>query len=486
MDDPPPLRRYLAWIVIAAATCQSLGTALRMPTQLTANDISRYCTVWSLLERGTYAIDDCPWQKDTQDKVQKPDPFGRDANRFIQEGPDPPLHFYSSKPPLFATLMAGVLWPARALTGVPLDGTFEQKRLERNVQKAIPGEPGRFEYVKETPPPVIWQAYILYFKPVIILFNVVPYLVFLVFYARLVDRYAANDWAYALSLVGGAFGTLLLAFNSTLNNHSVAAYSAFFATYALIRIEEEGGARAWRFAAAGSFAAFCACNEIPAGLFALAVALMLLARYPRPTLLIFAPAALVPLAAFFATQYLAFGQFRPVYEEFGTKAYTYEGSYWNTPLEFDYFNKVPESKALYLFHMTFGHHGVFSLTPLFLFSIYGCCRNLAVRGRPLRSVSALTLGLTVAMLAFYTWNPKARNYGGSTQGLRWLFWMIPLWLVVLPTGLEAGERRKGARWAMLGALGLSMVSVGYALRSPWTNPWIVDLLEHLGLYTLVR
>ncbi len=104
----------------------------------------------------------------------------------------------------------------------------------------------------------------------------------------------------------------------------------------------------------------------------------------------------------------------------------------------------------------------------------------------MRAVSALVLGLTVAMLAFYTWNPKARNYGGSTQGLRWLFWMIPLWLVVLPTGLEAGKGRRGARWAMLGALGLSMVTVGYAIRSPWTNPWISDLLEHLNLYPLVR
>ena len=38
---------------------------------MTANDISRWCTVWSLLERGTYAIDECPWQVDTQDKVER-------------------------------------------------------------------------------------------------------------------------------------------------------------------------------------------------------------------------------------------------------------------------------------------------------------------------------------------------------------------------------------------------------------------------------
>ena len=48
-----------------------------MPTQMGANDISRWCTVWSLLERGTYAIDDCPWQSQTQDKVFKVDPFAR-------------------------------------------------------------------------------------------------------------------------------------------------------------------------------------------------------------------------------------------------------------------------------------------------------------------------------------------------------------------------------------------------------------------------
>ena len=469
LEARPTLRRSIAWIIIVGATAQSLGTALRMPTQLTANDISRYCTVWSLLERGTYAIDDCPWQKDTQDKVQKPDPFGRDLQtpeQWKRGNDEPPLHFYSSKPPLLATMMAGVLYPFRANIKVPLDGTFEQKRVERNVQKAVPGHPGQFESVKETPPPVVWQAYLLYFKPAIILFNVVPYLFFLIYYARLLDRYAANDWAWTCSLMAGAFGTLLLAYNSTFNNHSVAAFSAFFAAYAWIKIEEEGGSRLGRFAVAGFFAAFCACNEIPAGLFALAVFLVLVVRYPKPTLLIFGPAALVPLAAFFGTQYLAFGQFRPVYEEFGTKAYTYEGSYWNTPLEYDYFNLHPESKARYLFHMTFGHHGVFSLTPVFLFSIYVCVRNLIGQGRPLRAVSAVTLILTVAMLAFYTWNPKARNYGGSTQGLRWLFWMIPLWLVILPAGLEGGETRKGARRLALAALGLSMVTVGYAIRVP--------------------
>src|SRR6516165_5463825 len=64
-------RQILAVILIATAT--ALGVTLKVPTQIVANDISRWCTVWSLLERGSFAIDDCPWQANTQDKVKKPD-----------------------------------------------------------------------------------------------------------------------------------------------------------------------------------------------------------------------------------------------------------------------------------------------------------------------------------------------------------------------------------------------------------------------------
>ena len=94
--------------------------------------------------------------------------------------------------------------------------------------------------------------------------------------------------------------------------------------------------------------------------------------------------------------------------------------------------------------------------------------------------------LTAALLAFYTWNPKARNYGGSTQGLRWLFWLIPFWLATLPPGVEGGQERRWLRWLVLLALAVSVMSVGYALRSPWSHPWILDALEHLDLYTVKR
>jgi hypothetical protein len=488
MDEPslppaerPRARQFVAQIVIVAATSLALGVTLRASSQFGANDISRWCTVWSLLERGTYAIDDCPWQGQTQDKVLRPAPF-----QAVAEGQEPVEHFYSSKPPLLPTLIAGLLYPARAATGVPLDYAVEQGRVPRFVQKAVEGRPGKTEPVLETPKdPVKWPAHVFYFKPIVVLLNVVPLGVLLILYARLLDRLALGDWSWLLSLCAAAWGTYLFAFDQTLNNHTLAATSAFFALYPLVRIWDDGERAGWRFALAGFFGALCACNELPAAVFGIVLFLMLMARFPKQTLISFVPAAAVPCAAFLATQYVAFGQFRPVYEEFGTKSYEYYGSYWTTPLEMDWYNKHPEPYAVYLFHMTLGHHGVFSLTPIFLFSIYGSIRKLRGRGS-LTALAWLTAALTVVMLAFYTWNPKARNYGGSTQGLRWLFWLIPFWLILLPEGLRPGEDRPWFRRLSLAALGVSVLSVGYALRSPWSHPWMLDLMEHLGLLTLTR
>jgi hypothetical protein len=485
-------RRYLALLLITAATALALGHTLRQPTQMAANDISRWCTVWSLLERGSYKIDECPWQIDTQDKVfraaKTPD-GAHDAEPTAG-------HYYSSKPALLPTLIAGILYPARWATGVPLDRVVLQARAERWTQKADPDSPYKVKGVLETPKePVRWPAYVFYFKPILILLNVIPFGGFLIFFARVLDRYAQSDWTWFFCSVAASFGTYLLPFSQTLNNHTVAAYSAFFAVYQLLRIWEAHDVAGWRFALAGFCAAFAFANELPALALLVLVAGLLALRHPRQSLVFLVPAALLPIAAFAAAQYAALGELKLQYESFGSDEYLYEGSLWKTPLELDAFNDHPESYATYFFHLTCGHHGVFSLTPIFLFSALGTVRLLwgrrwflpdLRRDDSMKIVAWLVAVLTVVLLAFYTWNPKARNYGGSTQGLRWLFWLIPLWLLVLPQGVAGGERRRWVRGLAVLALGISVASVGYAIRNPWSHPWILDALEHLNLYPLNR
>jgi hypothetical protein len=488
----PDARRFAALVIIVAATSIALGHALRQPTQMGANDISRWCTVWSLLERGSYVIDECPWQIETQDKVFR-SPKGASVPA---DGQEPVRHYYSSKPALLPTLIAGILYPARVMTGVPIDKVVLQPRAERWSQKPDPSSPYKVKGVLEKPTePARWPVYIFYFKPIVLLLNVLPFGMFLILYTRLLDLHAANDWTWFFCLVAAGFATYLLPFTQTLNNHTVAAFSAFFALYQLFGIwghEEQSG---WRFAAAGFFAAFAVANELPALAFLAMLFFVLVFSFPRQTLLYFVPGALLPIAAFMAAQYAVFGEFKLAYEAFGTDEYLFEGSLWKTPLDLDAFNEHPEPYATYFFHMTLGHHGVFSLTPIFLFSSLGAVRLMGSggwfplprkRSSPMVTIAWLTTLLTAVLLAFYTWNPKARNYGGSAQGLRWLFWLIPFWLLLLPKGVEWGQTRSGFRWFALLALGISVMSVGYAMRNPWSHPWILDVLEHLNLYSLTH
>lgn len=493
-EPRPESRRVLATLLIATATSLALGLLLRAPTMMGANDISRWCTVWSLLERGTYVIDDCPWHHETQDKVQIPATPAQ-----VGEDGEPVKHYYSSKPALLPTLVAGMLYPARAILGVPLDRVTLQPREPRWSQVPDPDHPGRVKGVLSTPEqPVKWPVYIFYFTPVLILLNIVPFWGFLVLFGRILDRYARTDWAWAYSMFAAAFGTYLLAYSQTLNNHTIAAFSAFFALDQFLKLWGEGATEPRRFALLGLLAGFTATNELPALAFLVFLGLILLTRFPSRTLAWFTPFALVPLLALFACQYAAFGEFKLAYEEFGTDAYKFEGSLWKTPLELDALNLpwtdpeeavrrgiVGESYARYLFHMTFGHHGFWSSTPVFLVAAFGLF-GLLRRRRPMTAIAWLTLALTAILLAFYTWNPKARNYGGSAQGLRWLFWIIPFWLLMLPNALDAIAGRPWLKRAAVLALAVSVMSVGYALRGPWSNPWFQDMMEHLGLYSLPR
>ena len=65
----------------------------------------------------------------------------------------------------------------------------------------------------------------------------------------------------------------------------------------------------------------------------------------------------------------------PAYEKTDTIWYQYEGSAWHTaPGEIRYgieFAKRDESRFAYAFHLLFGHHGWFSLTPINLLGAAG-------------------------------------------------------------------------------------------------------------------
>jgi hypothetical protein len=443
-----------------------------MPT-FSSNDRSRWCTVRALVDKGTYVIGHRYPDKADPTKTGKKK-YGDDGIVFDDgwETVDKVMKpgtgdFYSSKPPLLSTLLAGEYW-----------------LLKHGLDWSITERP--------------WSV----IRVIVLTVNGLPWIVYLVLLARLIELFGVTEWGQLYVLAAACFATLMTPFLISINNHTVAACSATVALYLGVRIALSERPRWWSFVLAGFFASFAACIEMPAAAFAAGLGVLLLWRYPRPTLLGFAPAAVIPVAAFFLTNYLAIGELLPVQTK-GVRSewYQYPGSHWaktpdpNKP-GID-FARTRENWPTYAFHLLLGHHGLFSLTPIYLLALVGMVwgvRRLASRGRqppdeaptgclrdPARVwgwLAASTLLLTVVVVGFYL--IKTNNYGGWTNGPRWLMWLTPFWLLSLLPVADRLSQSKAGRGLAYVLLALSVLSASYFLWNPWRHPWIYNFMDSHG------
>ncbi len=411
---------------------------------LSANDRSRWCTVRALVEPdmrvagAPYAIDKV---------IQQPN---WDTIDMVKHGD----HLYSSKPELLATLMAGVYWPIYRLTGATL-GTH-------------PYEIGRF---------------------MLVAFNVIPLIVYFVLLAKLIERFGTTDWGRLFVMAGATFATFLTTFAVTINNHGPAAVCVAAALYAAVRILFDGEHRLRYFIVAGLVAALAVTNELPAAAFAGLLTVILLWRAPRGTLLGFLPAAVVVAAAFFATNWIAHGTLQLAYMHRSGADNWYDYSYQRNGRQIESYWRHPAgvdcgeaSLSTYAFHALVGHHGIFSLTPIWLLSAVGLLLWLwKARDPRLRWLAAGILAISVVCVTFYLGQPQInRNYGGMTSGLRWVFWFAPLWLLAMLPTADALASRRWSRGLALVLLALSVLSVSYPTWNPWTPPWIMRFLQYVG------
>jgi len=381
------------------------------------------------------------------------------------------LEFYSSKPPLFSVLVAGLYWLLQTLFGWTLSDN-------------------PFAVVRTT----------------LLLVNLLPFVIYLSLMALLLDRCAATCWSRLVVMAVACFATLVTPFLITLNNHTLATCCVLFAIYPVLpllklplrahgtrRLTPVGSPLG--FALSGLFASFTVCNELPAAAFLGLLLGLLLLVAPRQTLMYFVPAALIPLAAFVATNYLALGELNPAYSKFGGPWYEYEGSHWRKPplgmvkygIDWAYMH---ESRGAYAFNVFLGHHGLFSLSPIWLLAAAGMVcvvwnpwRQKTAPPEPspyadLTVLAGMTLVLTVVVIGFYLF--ESNNYGGWTSGLRWLMWLTPLWLLTMVPVVDYLGQRRWGRWLVLGLLAWSVFSVSYPAWNPWRHPWLYNWLESGG------
>lgn len=386
------------------------------------------------------------------------------------------LEFYSSKPPFLATLLAGFYWILQQLFGWTL---------------------------ADQPQFVV--------RTLLVVLHILPLVLYLWLVVRLSLRHLAADWARLFVLAAACFGTLLTPFLLSLNNHTLGAFCVLFTMVLVLRVWERRCAGRdpgyVNFALAGLLAAFAVTNELPALAFLVGILVLLALWYPYRALLLFLPAAMLVGAGFLGTNYWALGTWKPAYSHFGDPWYEYEGSHWRKPppgqikngIDWAYFK---ETRGEYAFHLLLGHHGFFSLTPLWLLSLAtmaaGSWRwlraGLPLRGPPAEAsipsaatppaaplpgwLPPFTLGLTVVVVGFYLL--RSDNYGGWSNGPRWLLWLTPLLLLCLMPALDRLQRTRAGRWFAYLCLGFSVLAANYVLWNPWRMPWIYDFMQALG------
>jgi hypothetical protein len=470
-SDDSSLRRQIYAILIALAFGTMVGRTLSIgPEASGGNDRSRWATVRALVDNGTYVIG----QRDEN---------GIDTGIMTEQGwntndkvmdPESKL-FYSSKPPLLPTMLAGEYWVIKKLTGWSI--TADRHQVQRTI---------------------------------LITFNCVPIAVMIWLIAWMAERLGATDWGRLYVVAAAGFATFVTTFAVVLNNHTVAAWAVAAAVAAALRtgalgptttlangvIEPTPPGPWWAFAGSGLAAGFAACTELPATAFAVGLGLLLLRRAPRHTLLAFVPAAAVSVIGLFATNYAAMGRLTLAYSEFGGPWYNYPGSVWANikPGEIDGAGKF-ETKWDYALHTLVGHHGLFSLTPIFLFTLIGIVTAILPKRKPstesglstaarfeLRTFAALTAVVSVIVIAFYLW--KTSNYGGRTGGPRWFFWLTPLLLISMLPAVDWLTRSRAGRIIACVLLAISAASAAYPAAKPWTtHPWFYEWMKYMGWIT---
>lgn len=521
-------------LAIAAGRIAVVRSAEGDTAFLSANDRSRWATVAALVEDGTYEIDRLVA---ITDKSGRRRPWNS-IDRVMHTGDDGRMHHYSSKPPLLATLVAGVYAGAKSVLGMTLT---EQPIYMTRIVLALVNLP------------VLW--------------------IFLAAMRSVIQRSGLREFSQLAVLAAACFGTMLLPMSVSLNNHLPAA--AATAVVLLLYLRREGRYSSWPLTPdafwAGVAAAFTVTCELPALLMFVLWFALFLRQNVLSTLVGFVPGAAIVAAAFFGTNSIAHGTLIPPYahrsdgpvlvslvteqasanreasasaaaglptaeqlaaelraadalhprnrdeplritptaepdrwlveteqrhQRFALRRdateehrwnvhrwdnwYDYPGSYWTTPRRG--VDRGEPSRVVYSFHMTLGYYGLFSLTPIWTLVPVGL--YLRYREQRLRSrwwLNAAIIVATLVCLAFYISRPLIdRNYGGVSSSFRWMLWFAPLWIwALLPAAQACGANRWG-RWLLVVLIVGSVFSVAISLESPWQHPWIYRYVNFLG------
>jgi hypothetical protein len=389
---------------------------MQLSSRENANTGSRYATIESLVDYGTYNIDASRYVF-TPDKVKARD------------------HFVSSKPPLLPTYGAGVYWLLKRVTGYTITDN-----------ESI----------------VVWTVGVFT--------GWLGHLIFLIYFYRLCCLLLVRQLAVLACLMAASFASLGVAYATAINNHSPGATLAVVGFYYAYRARSGiGTAKDWVLA--GLWLGVLPAIDLSCLALTGLTAVYLATRSWKRTLLLYLPFIAPGIASQILLAHHATGAWIPAYAD--SSLMTYSGSYFGGRRAG--IDALFEPKTTYAYNVLIGHHGLFSMTPIFGFSLFEIVRRL-VRRDKFFAETAVFATTVMVVCAFYIF--RTHNYGGWCVGMRWLVPVMP-WLVML-FGLWLDRAKLGRiKWAFVTlAFAISAFNVQDGLTSPfqfsaWHN-WLED------------
>ncbi len=420
MEQQETLNIKTVWmeaaVIVVAVALAALGVRHVIAGE-TVN--SRMATVWSLTKHGTWCLDRPvdeprnPFEAITVDKVAV-------RGRLI-----------SSKPPMIPLIMTGEYLLLRGLFGWDLENRDHLKSILQVMNLTL---------------------------------VVFAYAIALIFFAKILRLFVENPWRRLFWVAAMAFCTQVFGYSSQLNNHVPAVGMLMPMLYFGIGLSSgKLTARPWRFFMFGLCGALVFTFDLPITIFVALTGLYLLYCHPRNTLIWTTLGVAGPLLVHFAIMTAVTGSPLPV--QLNKDCYLFESSMWRNPMGLDSLN---EPKLVYLFHFTFGRHGVFLLFPILITGLLGGVLALLRRDVPGRGyVLGGAMGFLLISL-YYLLN--THGYGGEAYGFRWYIGAMP---VLLLMGASFHERVH-SRW-LWGVLFALAVASAYSAWECHQNPWGADL-----------
>ena len=378
---------------------------------------SRLATVLSLTQHGKWYIDRPP--------CEEPNLFEQKTIDKVMVGG----RMLSSKPPILPLAMTGEYLVLNRLFGWDLNDSSERARIVRYMTFSLIG---------------------------------LAYVTALIFMSKTLHLFAFDPLTRLLAITAMAFCTQLWGFAHNINNHMPAACMVMVSTYFALGLGTGKLSPApWRFFLFGVAGGLVPTLDAPATVFVFIAGLYLLCKFPAKTLCWSAIGAAIPVGTHCAIMIAATGSPLPV--QMNAQLYLYEASYWRSPRGIDALN---EPKLTYLFNMTFGKCGLFSLYPILFAGVAAALRALIKRDMPYRGhVLAGAAGLLV-LTVYYA--AKTNNYGGEAYGFRWYIAATPI-LLLMGAPLLATVRARWKCYFIALMLAISFYSAWECSVRPWAS-----------------